>query len=156
MSESAALKQVISEVLEGMAMAFADDELGDDVAAPSEFHYVELDFFGPATGTLRLALEEEGLLEVAAGFLGLDPDDDETRESMFDVLGELGNVTLGNLLPAIAGEERVFNLSAPRVSEGKEEVWLELAKSENGVGLSVEGSALVANFDSPDLAQLDG
>ena len=83
-------------------------------AAPSAM--VSLDFAGPFAGTLLLRLYGDLLPELAANMLG----EEETPplQEQLDALGEVTNVICGNLLPAIAGREQVFDLGEPRVAAG--------------------------------------
>ncbi len=61
--------------------------------------------------------------EIAANVLGLEPDDEFVRERPGDSLKELLNVTCGNLLPALAGEEPVFDLTVPELRVITETEW---------------------------------
>ena len=75
-------------------------------------------FDGPCKGMLYLAVPQDMLPELASNMLGTEdmPSDGQQEDS----LKELLNVVCGNLLPAVAGAEAVFNVSAPAQVESGE------------------------------------
>src|SRR5947209_6536696 len=68
-------------------------------------------FRGPFTGQVVVAVADAMLPSLAANMLGQDAP--PPRWEQEDALGELANVVCGNVLPAVAGRERVFLLDAP-------------------------------------------
>jgi len=79
-----------------------------------------VDFAGPFSGTLALAVTANMLPAIASNMLGLDEGDGApSPEQQRDALKELANVVCGNLLPALAGTEVVFNIEAPTITEAK-------------------------------------
>ena len=70
-------------------------------------------FRGPMDGRLVLAVSPDLLPALAANMLG--EDEPPAPEQQQDALGEMANVLCGNLLPAVAGVEKVFRLDAPRI-----------------------------------------
>ena len=116
--------KIFSNVLEHLAFMFV--ETPDETEMPgSSPPYVEaqMTFSGPFSGRLCLAAPQEMCPEIAANVLGLEPDDEFVRERPGDSLKELLNVTCGNLLPALAGEEPVFDLTVPELREINEVEW---------------------------------
>lgn len=76
-------------------------------------------FGGPVSGAFKLTVNSEMLPQLAANMLGLEDESASTPEEQNDALKELANVLCGNLLPAIAGTEPVFNVHVPViVTEG--------------------------------------
>ena len=108
-------------------------------------------FKGPCEGKLTIAAGADALRELASGILGLEPDDEMIEDSLSDVVGELANVVLGNLLPRLAGEEKVFDLGAPTPFDNSQEVWSELTSNPECVALSVEGAGILVHLEAPEL-----
>ena len=129
------LREHFSEILENLAFMFVEDtEDGKVPGYPGAAVEVAMGFKGPFTGELVMAVPEEMCPELAANVLGLNADDELILNNPYDALKELLNVTCGNMLTAIAGEEPVFDLSIPEVKPLDEAEWQELAASEGVVG----------------------
>jgi CheY-specific phosphatase CheX len=73
-----------------------------------------VDFRGAGRGTLLLALPESMLALVASAMLGEDGPLELAEQH--DAACELANIVCGNVLPLVAGERAVFDLSPPRSS----------------------------------------
>lgn len=111
------LQQVAEETFENLAfmLVMPDDEPLD---ADGPQVTCEVDFSGPFGGRLYLRVSQMMLSPLASNMLGLDFDSDPPSPvQQNDALGELLNVVCGNVLPAIAGTEPLFNVSAPKVLE---------------------------------------
>ena len=116
------MSQVAIDTLEKLAFMFAfSDEGGEDPPADSAVAGSVL-FAGPFSGTLLVAMSIEVLQELAGNMLGLDDGEDTTQEHRADALRETMNVICGNLLPAIAGDEVVFDISAPKIIPADQEM----------------------------------
>lgn len=72
-------------------------------------------FRGPFSGRLLVGAPRAFLPPLAANMLG--EDDVESEVQQLDALAEVANVICGNLLPALAGVEAVFDFEAPQVFE---------------------------------------
>ena len=72
----------------------------------------EVGFAGPFGGRVVVTVERAMLPVLAANMLGVDEPPPPAEQE--DALGEVTNVLAGHLLPAIAGVEHVFTLTAPR------------------------------------------
>lgn len=108
------LLQVTEQTCEALAFMFpvpAPDAPGID---DGEIARVQVRFSGPCDGSLALTIPREILPSLAGNMLGLDPAATDARQRE-DAAKELCNVVCGNLLPAIAGPEPVFSVSAPRL-----------------------------------------
>jgi CheY-specific phosphatase CheX len=100
-------------------MLVVPEELDETAGQPPEWGYaVRVDFTGPFNGELYAAITREMLEPLAANMLGIDPDEDPPDGvQLQDALKELINVVCGNLLPAIAGDEVVFQIGGPELLE---------------------------------------
>jgi len=72
-----------------------------------------VDFTGAGRGTLHLTLPDSMVALVASSMLG--EDDPLELSEQYDAVCELANIVCGNVLPLVAGERAVFDLSSPRV-----------------------------------------
>jgi CheY-specific phosphatase CheX len=108
-----ALAQSVADVLESMFFleALADSE--EPAGEPSPNISVHLTFDGDPPGRFRMRLERRAADSIAANFLGEDPEDLSSTQSL-DVARELANMICGAVLSRI--ESRVsFRLSAPEI-----------------------------------------
>ncbi len=110
------LSRATTATFEELALLFPEHELSPEQAAAPLDMAVSVEFRGPLLGRLVLRASSNVLSSIAANMLGEDAS--RERPLQRDALGELANVICGNLLPAIAGVEAVFHLSAPRVHDG--------------------------------------
>ncbi len=85
-----------------------DQQSNADLKACSRIH-----FNGASEGWLSIRLYGGFLAEMTANMLG--EEDEPSEQDQADALGELSNVVCGNLLPAVAGPEAVYDLGAPEV-----------------------------------------
>ena len=109
---------VAAETFETLALMFLmpEDEAGEFDQMPTKT--VSVAFTGPFTGTLFLAVSETMLPELAGNMLGLSDDGaGPDLDHQHDALKEVINVICGNLLPAMAGTEPVFEVCAPQLLE---------------------------------------
>lgn len=73
-----------------------------------------VEFSGPFNGEMHLAITETMLRPLAANMLGIDEYENLPEGvKLEDALKELLNVTCGNLLPLLGGDQVVFHISAP-------------------------------------------
>ena len=122
------LIQVLNDVLEQLAFMFGEEVEPAELPAPGGVCVrAEMAFAGPMNGSLKIAVTEEMCPEIAANILGAEPDDDRVMEKARDALKELLNITCGQVLTAIAGEEPVFDLSVPQAAEITPEEWQAMA-----------------------------
>lgn len=132
------LARVFTEVLEQLAFMFVDnpDNDGPDEAPP--LAAATMRFRGPFAGQLALVVPRDMAPVLAANVLGLDLEDVLIAQAPYDALKELLNVTCGNLLTAIAGDEPVFDLTVPEIEELPAEAWDKLQKRPNTIYRVVE------------------
>ena len=122
------LSDVLCDVLEKMAFMFGDEANAEVLPEPEEgYVQAHMTFTGPMAGSITMAVAGEMCPELAANILGAEADDDRALEKSRDALKELLNITCGQILTAIAGDEPVFDLSVPEASEMSPEDWNALA-----------------------------
>jgi chemotaxis protein CheY-P-specific phosphatase CheC len=113
-----AIRQVAEEMFETLAFMFPippDEAMPDD----QPLRRVQVDFDGYFPGRLYLGVSAAMLAPLATNMLGMDDFGSEPSEAQqADALKELINVLCGNILPAIAGSDPVFNVHAPQQVEG--------------------------------------
>ena len=134
-----ALAQVLTDVLEQMAFMFTDQVDEDQPPEPAEDGLLaKMGFSGPFAGSMMLAVPAETCPLIAENMLGMDADDERAMEKARDALKEVLNVTCGNALTVIAGEEPVFDLTVPEVTEVDSDAWRQLAAHPDTVALLVD------------------
>jgi hypothetical protein len=108
------LLRATTATFEELALLFPETDLSPDQAEAPLDIAVSVDFRGPLTGRLIVRASSCILPAIAANMLG----ESESEQLQRDALGEIGNVICGNVLPLMAGTEKIFNLSAPQVYGG--------------------------------------
>jgi hypothetical protein len=118
------ITQISIDTLEKLAFMFAfpEDDGDETIQAADVNGYVHagVAFSGPFDGTLAIEMTLPELSELTVNMLGLDTDHEVTAEQRHDALKETLNVICGNMLPAIAGKQAVFNIEVPRIREPNE------------------------------------
>ena len=90
--------------------------------------------------------------EIAANVLGVDLDDPDVVVKPLDALKELLNVTCGHVLTALAGDEPVFDLTVPEVTEIDAVAWKKLADAPYTVAFLVDESPVLLQLSTSRLA----
>lgn len=100
-------------------MLVMPEDMPDGEPVATDWGYAgEVDFQGPFTGRLYVAITEDMLVPLAANMLGMEPGEEPPEGvKQEDALKELINVVCGNLLPAIAGDEVVFTIGGPAIMD---------------------------------------
>lgn len=142
------LGQITEDILEKLAFIFSSPEEEIDSIDKASSITGRVSFTGPFTGVLEMSISESALPELAGNMLGID-EDETTVELQQDALKELINVVCGNLLPAIAGKEIIFNVDAPQIVSSDDsatserdvesEVKLELEEGQCDILLFLDG-----------------
>ncbi len=141
------LAKVFARVAEDLAFMFTespDEEL--DEPAGNAFAKAHMSFHGPFSGTLSVAVPESMCAQIASNVLGLDPGDELFIQQPYDALKELLNVTCGNLLTAMAGEEPVFDLQPPEVTVLDRAGWDAFKDSPGTVPFIVEDEPVLLSL----------
>jgi chemotaxis protein CheY-P-specific phosphatase CheC len=154
----ATLARVAEKILAELAFMFSmpDDEAVRHVS--SALVASSVDFVGPFSGTLALAMSANMLPAMASNMLGLDDGDGSpTPDQQRDALKELANVVCGNLLPAMAGTEAMFKIEAPQIVEAKAIEGTDQARPVARTRLTLdEGRAELALFIRGEMPALVG
>lgn len=113
------LQRVSLRVLEEWGMMLTDqidkDQAGFD---PDERVYrAWIDVEGSVQGALSIFAQAEFICALTSNLLGLDPSTPPSDEECEDALREMGNVLAGNYFTEAYGEDVVFDLTNPTVSE---------------------------------------
>lgn len=110
------LSRATTATFEDLALLFPETELSPEQAVAPLDVAVSVEFRGPLAGRLVVRVSQSIMPTIAANMLGAE----ESRQLPLqrDALGEIGNVICGNVLPLIAGADKIFNLAAPVVVEG--------------------------------------
>ena len=141
------LMDVFGNAAESFAYMFAEPyEDAEAPPAPESALKVSMSFNGALAGEIVLLVPESLCPAIAANALGLEPEDVEAASGARDALKELLNVTCGQLLTALAGEEPVFDLTVPEGSILEEGEWVKYCVAPGSVLLSLE--------DEPAILQL--
>ncbi len=140
------LDEVFTSVLESMAFMFADftpkEEMPESAATPLE---VIINFKGDNQGTMTLIAPEDMCIELVENILGMDPDILNEAER-FDALGELVNVTCGQMLTAVLGDEPVYDLTPPVVTRVGQDQWARMLQYEHSAGFMVDEHPVLLKF----------
>ena len=140
----ATLARVTVEVLERYAFMVADPRPKEEGPAdfPTPLWRVVIDYAGPYGGALGLVAPPVLARQIAANLYGAEPDE-VSEEQAQDALKELLNVTCGDYLHEIEGDEPIFDLTAPVLESGEHEPILQHACEKPNATLNVEGAPLM-------------
>jgi len=124
------LSRVAVETLEQLAYIFSFPEDGPGETDYDSAMAASVSFAGPFAGGLVMAVSPQVVFELAANMLGVDYEE-TTLDQQYDALKESMNVICGNLLPAIAGKQAVFDIGSPEIITGGEAI-KEATEKYNG------------------------
>ena len=93
---------------EDLGFFLPDEEVSEEQASAELSASACLKFTGPFSGTMLIRFYGDLLPEMSANMLG--EDQPPSKQQQLDAFCELVNVTCGNVLPAIAGYEEIFDL----------------------------------------------
>jgi len=114
---NAILYQVAAETLEQLTFFFVEKPEDDEIFEPlDEMVTAVAGFNGPFSGCMGISLAFNLLPELASNMLGTEDGETSEQEQM-DAFREVTNIICGNLLPKIAGLEKVFDIDAPVILE---------------------------------------
>jgi hypothetical protein len=112
---SEVLLQVAIDTFEKLAFMFAFSSDEEEPEQTKDMVSAGVVFSGPFSGLVTIRISKAVLPELGANMLGMDDEADVTMDQQHDALKETLNVICGNLLPAIAGQEPIFNMEMPRI-----------------------------------------
>lgn len=131
------VSEALSQALE--TMAFMDVEPCEDRPMhPGVIITAEINFSGPACGTLRASAGIDFAQMLAENVSGLD---EITEEQCIDAMQELVNVTCGLILPMLASDQSdVFDLTVPHLTRSEERLhWEDFLDLDDVSVVNVEG-----------------
>ncbi len=141
------LRQVFADVVSSLTFMLCEEAQDDELpAAPAANLTVTIEFRGPLTGRIVLIAPDEICTELATNVLGLDDDEELSDEMAHDALKELLNVTCGQWLTAVAGDQPVFDLTVPSISTVDGRGWVQAVGQADSIAFLVD--------DNPVLVQL--
>ncbi|HVP57096.1 MAG TPA: chemotaxis protein CheX [bacterium] len=112
------LASVAEKTLAELAFIFSVSDDQEPMPASAALVASSVEFSGPFSGRLTLAVSANMLSAIAANMLGIDEGDPRPLpDQQRDALKEMTNVVCGNLLPRLAGTQVVFKIEAPDLVE---------------------------------------
>ncbi|MDR2733487.1 MAG: chemotaxis protein CheX [Spirochaetota bacterium] len=119
------IDEVFCKVLEKQAFLFPDKTPAAELPPQSgNMLCADITFFGTeGKGKINFYAPEIMCQELAANFLGIEPDSEEAASKAPDALKEMLNMVCGNFLTDFAGETAVFDLTVPGVAPISKEEW---------------------------------
>ncbi len=108
------LRQESIDTLEKLAFIFAYPDEEREVHGDGPYMAARVAFEGPFGGELVIVMAAAALPELAANMLGIETEE-AADDQQQDALKEALNVICGNLLPAWAGKDSLFNIQAPEI-----------------------------------------
>lgn len=137
----------VCDVFEKLSFMFGELAAPDELPEPVERNVkASMTYSGDMSGTFSIVVPDDVCPEIAANVLGTDQDDEIVTVQAGDALKEMLNVMCGNILTAIAGEEPVFDLSVPEVSDVDAAGWTGLVGDEQTNVLLVDDSPVLVQF----------
>lgn len=121
------LSRVAAKSLEKLAFIFSFPTAEDDDFVYESAVAASVHFNGKFSGRLIIITEPQILVELTSNMLGIDDDEETTRDQQEDALKETINIICGNLLPELAGEAEVFHIDSPEIIAGTEEITSAIA-----------------------------
>ena len=137
---TATLTTVLSDVLADLAFMFCDG--GEYREQPGEtWLETSINYSGGVSGELRLICTRTFAEQLAENLLGIDSEEEISKQESTDAVREFMNVICGQFVTAAHGTEDVFNLTIPTVTELEEEPFVEGGGDETAQ-LSIDGQWL--------------
>lgn len=138
--------KVLEAVLEQLAFMFGEAVTKDEMRVEGEkYLHVNMKFKGKQSGNLGVAIPADLSTVLASNILGLDEEEEVPSEKAIDALKEFLNIVCGQLLTTVYGDEPVFDLTVPKVSEIDKAGWEFLIDSHETIGMMVEDVPLIAH-----------
>ena len=112
------LSNTIDKALSELAFMIPDEIQTHSVFETSWAHVCKVTFTGPFEGELIAGIDAKLLDPLVENMIGVEPGESLPEGVCeLDAFKELINVVCGNFLPLIAGDEVVFDISAPIIVE---------------------------------------
>jgi CheY-specific phosphatase CheX len=141
-NQQTVLSEVTVEILERFAFMLGDPaDPGAASTLPASAWLATMRYTGPRCGAIGLAASPALAHQMAANLFGREPGE-ISKEEAADALKEFLNVTCGDFLHALEGNEPIFDLSAPAVTPIDREALRAQLTGQVQVALNVEGQPL--------------
>jgi chemotaxis protein CheY-P-specific phosphatase CheC len=145
-------KTTLSEVFRDVLMKYAfmfGEECEKESIMPDNLDYlcVHVAFNGYCEGRVGIIAPAQLCIEMSANVIGTDIEDGDCLDDAKDTFAELANVICGQFLTCAYGDEPIFNLSPPSMSEAGELNWIEISENDDSLAFMVE--------DTPTLIYLE-
>ncbi|MEY3025937.1 MAG: Chemotaxis phosphatase CheX [Planctomycetota bacterium] len=114
--DSNSLARLVVEALERTAFVLADP-CEEPEQLPAADTFAQIDFTGPASGTVELRSSRAFARNLAASILGADQTEISDLQSE-EALRELANIVGGSVITALGGSDCRFSLGLPRLGQG--------------------------------------
>jgi len=102
----------------GFMLTVPQEELASIPEDIKWLHGCQVDFTGPFNGKIFLLATDHIVEPLTLNMLGLmSPDELPPGVDTTDSLKEMANVICGNILPAIAGDDAVFDIGGPEITD---------------------------------------
>ncbi len=139
------IEELFVRILENQGFLFGELIDSDEVESGVESAIrVQIEFTSDTEkGSISLIAPHSVACEIAAGMLGLDPEDIEDENEAIDSFKELVNVTGGNLITEAWGAEKIFDLSIPTSTTIDNAEWVKVLKTEGVLCFLVEDEPLL-------------
>jgi chemotaxis protein CheY-P-specific phosphatase CheC len=145
-------KTTLSEVFRDVLMRYVfmfGEECEKESIMPDNFDYlhVHVAFNGYYEGRFGIIAPAQLCIEMSANVIGTDIEDDNCVDDAKDTFEELANIICGQFLTSAYGDEPIFNLSPPSISEADELSWVEIFENDDSLAFMIE--------DTPALIYLE-
>ncbi len=139
------LQNSFEKIIENQAFMFADvvDSLEFEV---EEYIQLSINFIGKVTGVIKFTTNYEMGKELASSILGLDFDEEPSKEDIIDSLQELLNVTCGNFVTELEGTDSVFDLSIPKQETINKDTLSDVLKDSNSIKFSIDDFPFIVSL----------
>jgi len=107
-----ALYQAAVRIFEEICFMFEAPELEEEFKDAQVEAAASVEFSGPIEGRLLIKARAGLLSGIAANMLG---EENPSKKQQQDALGEIANIICGNILPAIHGSKKVFEVTSPQI-----------------------------------------
>lgn len=138
------LTRILENVMEELAFMFGGPASKDEISTEEDkFLHINMGFKGQWSGKLGIAIPAGLGTIIASNILGIDEDEDEAEGKSVDALKEFLNTVCGQFLTVFYGEEPVFDLTVPDVSEIDGTGWEEFLNHPESIIMTVEEIPLI-------------
>jgi hypothetical protein len=142
------LSNTFCRVIEQLAFMFVEPAEKSKLPTDDKNYLaVRIDFKGARQGALRLAVPAAMCVELAGNMLGTQLEDDQQAAAKgLDALKEVLNVTCGNILTDIAGDQAVFTLGIPESIPLDTAGWAEFLGQPGTQGFLIDEHPALLQF----------